>query len=259
VVIVLLGQVDKLMVSAILPLRIFGFYMLANTIAQSLNLLPAPIVDAMFPRFSQLVAQDNVGELARLFNKSCQLLFGLVLPMAAVLAFYAHDVLWLWTKDPLIAQQASKIATVLIIGVALNTVMSTMDTLLMAFGWMKPAFYSRLAALLGITPVMWFLCHRYGALGAASAWLIVFAGYLCVTPFFVFSKILPQEKTAWYVNWLRALLITFVTAGICFYAFPHAGTRSILFIEILLVTLGVFLVNAICTPTYRNLLRAALP
>ena len=50
---VILSQMDKIVLSALLPLDLFGYYTLAGVIAGSLYRFIYPVATAIFPRFSQ--------------------------------------------------------------------------------------------------------------------------------------------------------------------------------------------------------------
>jgi hypothetical protein len=78
--------------------------------------------------------------------------------------------------------------------------MGTLDLLQWAYGWVKPSFYSRLVALLVLGPVMAFMAVRYGAMGAAIAWLLIYAGYTVITPHFVFRRLLKGDNWNWYIK-----------------------------------------------------------
>ena len=67
---VILSQMDKIVLSALLPLELFGYYTLAGVIAGSLYRFIYPLETAIFPRFSQLVALANHEELERLYHRS---------------------------------------------------------------------------------------------------------------------------------------------------------------------------------------------
>ena len=60
----LLTQIDKFLLSRLLPLGDFGLYMLAVTLADALALLAAPLYGVLVPRFAELL-QDEVLERGR--------------------------------------------------------------------------------------------------------------------------------------------------------------------------------------------------
>ena len=59
----------------------------------------------------------------------------LVLPVAAVIAFFSFDILLLWTGSTKTASVASPIVSVLVIGMALNALMTLPYALQLSHGW----------------------------------------------------------------------------------------------------------------------------
>ena len=56
-----LMHLDKLILSRLLPLEIFGHYSVAATVARGLYVLITPVFSAYFPRLSSLAAQHDGG------------------------------------------------------------------------------------------------------------------------------------------------------------------------------------------------------
>lgn len=82
---IILSQLDKIVLSKLISLDEFGYYMLASAIALSIGRLISPIFYSIYPRFTQLVASENFVELKNLYHKVCQLVSVFILPIAIVL------------------------------------------------------------------------------------------------------------------------------------------------------------------------------
>ncbi len=111
-----LTQIDKLILSKLLSLEMFGYYTIAATVAASLYRLITPIFTALFPRFSQLASSGDEHELARVYHRSCQLLATMIVPAAVFVALFAHELLRLWTGSAITAEQTHVILSLLILG-----------------------------------------------------------------------------------------------------------------------------------------------
>ena len=194
----LLMQVDKLLLSTLLPLDEFGRYALATAVAGGLTVLSAPIGQAWFPRMSQLHAGDDSAAFASVFHKGAQLVSVLTGSAAIFLVFFAEPVLALWTGNAQLAAEVASLLSMLAIGNGLNALM-----------WMP--YYSQLAAgitmltvkinviaVLILVPAIIFVAPRYGAFGAAAIWATLNATYVLVASHFVFRRVLPGEIGAWY-------------------------------------------------------------
>ena len=96
---VLLTQIDKIILSRMLSLEFFGYYMVAFNISEKLNYLVSPIVTALYPRFTQLISKGSNDNLLNLYNIGSQLVSVIVIPCALTLAFFSREILYLWLRD----------------------------------------------------------------------------------------------------------------------------------------------------------------
>jgi O-antigen/teichoic acid export membrane protein len=215
VLIVALGQIDKVVLSKTLSLQHFGYYVIASTVASAISIPMVPITEALFPRLSQLVKQGDYEAIRNLYHSGCQFASFLLCPAAALIIFFSREIVWLWTGDLAAASQVSIVMSILVLGATLNYISMTMlDVLQMAYGWLRPLFYTRLAGLVVAGPLLFLLSARFGMIGAATAWLVVYVGYLTITPHFVFRRLLPHDKTEWYAKDIGVpVVVAFVSVG----------------------------------------------
>lgn len=201
IALILLSQIDKIILSGILPLRDFAYYSLATSVAATLAIPVAPVSGAVFPRLTELVASGDLKAAIRLFHLSCQAISLIILPMAAALVLFPVQLLGLWLQNDSIVQEMSGVVRILSLGIAVNyCVMTPLDSLQMAHGWLTPAIVSRVVALIIIGPVMGYLASHQGPIGAAYAWLLVYGGFALFAPFFVFRRLMNTEMVDWYIR-----------------------------------------------------------
>jgi O-antigen/teichoic acid export membrane protein len=226
--IVLLGQLDKVILSKILSLRMFGYYVLASTIAAAVATPVSPVSEAVFPRFCQLVALGKEAELTDLFHQTSQVISVIIFSICSVVAWFTYDVLVIWTGDTSLASNTHVLSSILVIGTAINYgTMHVLDLIQMSYNWLKAGLLSRLIALLGAVPLMILVASRYGAMGAALSWLLIYAGYLLITPHFVFRRLMVGKKAAWYVkDLLVPLCVATICGGACRAIAPALSTRA---------------------------------
>jgi O-antigen/teichoic acid export membrane protein len=79
----LLTQLDKVILSRLLPLESFGYYTLAGLVASSLYYFTGSVFEATFPLFSELVAQKESERLRQVYHRSSQFLSVGLLPAAS--------------------------------------------------------------------------------------------------------------------------------------------------------------------------------
>jgi len=212
----LLTQVDKILLSRLLSLEAFGYYTLAATVASAIALLITPITQAFYPRFTELVARADAQELIRTYHHSAQLVTALAGPGAFMLIFFGQNLLVLWTGDKILAQEIAPLLALLALGTLLNGLMHIPYMLQLAHGWSSFAVRVNLVAVTILVPAILWATPRYGAIGAAWAWVLLNAGYVLIAIHFMYKRLLPTEKWRWYGQDLALpLLATIVVMAIC--------------------------------------------
>jgi O-antigen/teichoic acid export membrane protein len=212
----LLTQTDKVLLSKLVPLEQFGYYVLAGTAASVLFAVIGPINGALFPRFTELVSLGDETNLASLFHSSCQLVSFVVFPLWAVLAFFSREVLFAWTHNHTIANSAGPILSLVATGNMLNLMMHMPYNVQLAYAYTKLTMVVNSIAVVLLVPLIYFLVRHYGINGGATAWIIVNGGYVFIAAHFVYRRYLKAEKWHWYVNdilrfAIPCVLLTFVT------------------------------------------------
>jgi O-antigen/teichoic acid export membrane protein len=196
---VVLTQLDKLILSKLLPLDAFGYYTLAAVVASGLQLLVTPIYAAAFPRFSELVAAGEFAALRSRYHQVCQLASIVVLPAAIVIACFSEEILLLWTRDPVTTTNAHALVSILAAGTALNAVLAVPYALQLAHGRTRFAFVTNVIAVAFLAPAIVWAALNHGALGAAWAWLALNCGYVLIGMPLMHRWLMPGELKRWYL------------------------------------------------------------
>jgi O-antigen/teichoic acid export membrane protein len=203
----MLTQLDKIVLSKLVSLELFAYYVLAATVADSLYKLVTPLYSSLFPQFSMLVALDDKPAMTALYHRSCQLLSVLVLPLALVIALFSVELIGLWTANSQAAQGAGPVVRVLILGTALNGLMSLPYAAQLAYGWVSLALVVNSIALIVLAPVLIVLVNRYGLLGAAGTWALLNLGYVLIEVPIMHRRILRGEWARWLFSDVAAPLV----------------------------------------------------
>lgn len=244
VVTVLLTQVDKIILSKMLSLEFFGYYILAFNVANALQNLVTPIFTALYPKFTQLVSEGDDRKLINSYHLGCQFLSAIVLPVAICVAIFSKEILEIWLGHTKAASHAYPILTLLIIGTALNAVMTLPYGMQLAQGKIKIVFVANVIAVLFLMPVMVVLVDLYQAIGAAWAWMILNIGYIVFLIPIMHQKTLKQEMKKWY--WSDVLLpamVAGVVGGIGRLLMPTEASVT----ANVMVMLAVMLASCLCT------------
>ena len=121
----------------------------------------------------------------------------LILPAALVVALFSRELLLLWTRNPVTVEHSHILLSLLVIGTTLNGLMNLPYSLQLAHGWTKLAFYTNVVAVAFLAPALVVITRHYGAVGAASIWVILNSGYVLITVQLMHRRLLPDEKWRW--------------------------------------------------------------
>lgn len=166
-------QVDKLIISKLLPLEQLGYYSLANALSQAPTVLSVPIAVAVFPRLTQLIASGDESPLASVYHRSNRLLAALVFPVGIVMTLFSREVIALWTQNPDAAREAHLVASLLLIGSLALALQSMPLQLAFAAGWTRPLVYIGTGGILIGIPLYYFTIRAYGLVGGGVTWIVL--------------------------------------------------------------------------------------
>ena len=249
---VILTQLDKVILSKMLSLEMFGYYTLASTVAMSLTRIFTPVFYSIYPRFTQLVSTGEEERLKRLYHEGSQFMSVLILPIAIVIALFSYEILLLWTKNPIMTGKSYLLVSILTWGTALHGMMVLPYALQLASGWTSLSIYKNIIAVILLVPLIIVMTMHYGAKGGAIVWLILNMGYFFFEIPIVHQRLLRKEKWRWYWQDVCCpLSISLIIAGFgrLLLSRPLPQGMTVLYI------IGVFTltatVTAITTPTTR--------
>lgn len=194
----LLTQVDKILLSRLLSLESFGYYMFAATVATAITMLIAPITQAFYPRLTELVTRGETSGIIQTYHRSAQLVTVIATPCALMLIFFGEKLLALWTGDASLARDIAPLLALLTLGTMLNGLMYMPYMLQLAHGWTSFAVWMNLVAVIVLLPAILWIAPRYGSMGVAWLWVILNAGYVLIGIHFMHRRLLPDEKWGWY-------------------------------------------------------------
>lgn len=197
---VILSQLDKVLLSRLVGLDGFGRYMLSTTLAGGLYLLVTPVFNVMYPRFSALVASNEIDRLTELYKLGTRFIASLLFPVAMTIALFAQPLMRLWTGNPALAESAAPVVSLLILGGAIHGVMYFPYALQLAFGKPRLALLINAVLIVFMVPVTVMLTLRYAESGAAMAWLILHVFYLFLGTWWTHRYLLRGQGMRWLLR-----------------------------------------------------------
>ena len=204
----IISQVDKFILSKLLTLEAFGYYSLAVVAATSFSFLMGPLVTAIYPRFTQLVAVKNKETLKQVYHSGCQLMAVLIIPIALFIAFFAKEIILLWTQNPITAENIHLLVTFLAISTMFNGLAHIPLSLQYAHGRTRLVFYISIGMVIIMIPGIFLMTHYFGAVGATVILMVINLLYMVTITQLVHRNIFPEENRSWYINDAGLPLIT---------------------------------------------------
>lgn len=196
----ILTQVDKVVLSNLLPLSSFGEYTLATVVVSGVYLIVNPVFNVIYPRFTALVAEAAHSRLADLYRSGTWLLAVALFPLCMTIAVFANDILRVWTGNQQLADSVATVLSLLVVGAALHSVMYFPYALQLAHGYARLPLTINLILLAGAVPLMTLLTWRYGTKGAAAATVLLYAFYLFLGAWMTHRKLLKEIGWAWLLR-----------------------------------------------------------
>jgi O-antigen/teichoic acid export membrane protein len=195
-----LTQMDKVLLSKMLSMEDFGRYMLAWLVASGIYVLLTPVFNVIYPRLSALVATGDIEAVATLYRSGTRLLSSILFPIAIAAVVSAYDLIILWTGNAELASTVAPLASMLLIGTAINGAMHFPYALQLAYGitWVPLLIISVLIIVL--TPLMIVLVMHYGVTGGAMAWMFLNTGYLMFGTWLTHRHLLIGVGLDWLVQ-----------------------------------------------------------
>lgn len=197
---IILTNLDKIILSKILPLENFGEYAFVTTLATSVTLLSGPLFSSHFPRLAQLVTKDQPSELIDFYHLSAQKLALLIIPFSLTIIFFSRVVLSIVLGNQPEISILPTVLSLYMIGSLLNGFMIVPYALQLAIGWTQLAFYQNLVIIALLSTSLIFVALHYGAIGAAAIWLILNACYILITIPIMHRRVLQGEMQKWYIK-----------------------------------------------------------
>jgi O-antigen/teichoic acid export membrane protein len=196
----LLTQVDKVLLSKLLSLTDYGYYTLAAAVAAALFMVISPITQAVYPRLCELHAAGDRVMLADTYHKAEQLVSVLAGSAAIVMIFFGETFLRVWTQNADLAARTAPLLSILMLGNLLNGLMWIPYQTQLAHGWTSLTVKVNIVAVAVIVPAIMLVTPRYGAIGAAWAWVGLNLGYVLLAAQLMYQRILKRQKWRWYLQ-----------------------------------------------------------
>jgi O-antigen/teichoic acid export membrane protein len=211
----LLTQTDKIILSKILTLQYFGYYMVAWTAGTAALRLTGPIFNAFYPHITQLASRDSSAhELLCGYLSGAKLMATAVVPLTLWIAFFGKNLLFLWTRDSNLAAAVYLPLAFICLGTMFNALMHLPYALQLAQGRIRIPLVQNIIASLLVVPLTIYLANKYSLPGAALPWLLLNLGYILFSAPLMYKTLLSEARRPWYVTAVvkPIIVVTAITA-----------------------------------------------
>ncbi len=197
---IILTQTDKILLSKILRLEQFGYYILAwNVVAVMIRGI-GPLCVAVYPRLTELATLNDEVAFASLYHKTSQFVAVVTFPLAAVIIFFSQRIVFLWSHSEQLATNTAPILAVLAVGTCLNMIMNPPVYAQLAYGWISLILIQCVVSVVILVPLMIVQTLKYGPVGAAAVWIILNLGSVLIVVNIMHQRILIREQTTWFLQ-----------------------------------------------------------
>jgi O-antigen/teichoic acid export membrane protein len=225
----ILTQMDKIVLSKILSLDLFGNYMLIWAIAGIVLKCSAPLYTSFFPQLARFTYADDQSRLITFYHLCCQIMAVIVVPVSITLVLYSQSILGLASGNRVISDSSVLAMTLLVAGNLCNGLYVIPYAFQLANGWTSLNLMINSVAIVVLFPLLWLFTTHFGIVGAAIIWLLMNASYLLFGIPLMHRKLLPTEKIVYYTQDLaRPALSGILTALLLFFLIPKQQNWAVL-------------------------------
>lgn len=208
---------DSIVISAALPLSVFGTYSLVATMCSAMVRLTTPLITAVFPRMSAYVSAERAMELRNLFFTASQATFVLMLTAAGALVFFGDAFLELVTGHAEAGRDFAPVLAALAVAYALGGLCRPSHALQMAEGDPLTALKVNIICGVFYLPAIILLTPQYGVI--LPALCLVAANFLAFVLFT--STAFRMRLRGLALRWMTVSVLPQIIAVVVCYGFAR--------------------------------------
>lgn len=166
-------QMDKIVISKLLPIDSLGYYTLAVSLSMGIIVLVNPISIALLPRFTALYSMGKSEEASILFSRISLFVAILVFSIMGNMIFFSKEIIWVWTGNFDLAEHAQVYLPIMAFSATMLSITVIPYNIAIANGYTKLNNLLGLISLFVTIPGYWVATKIYGAVGAAGVFCSV--------------------------------------------------------------------------------------
>lgn len=197
---VLITQLDKLLLSSLLPLKEYGYFTMAVTAAGGISLLSGPLSQAVSPRLAALHAQNNKSEIVSVYRSASRVMAMIIAPVSILTGTFSREIVYIWTGSWVISDNVAPIMHWYAWGNGALALTGLSYYLQCAYGNIRLHIIGNVIFALTIIPAIYFATKHFGAVGAAKVWCTSNFLFMIIWTGIVHKKFIPKQHLKWILN-----------------------------------------------------------
>jgi O-antigen/teichoic acid export membrane protein len=194
---VVMTQVDKLILSGLLPLKEYGYFTFAIMAASGVLVLVPPLNQVVQPRLTILVERGDEKALTELYRLTSQLAVIMFVALGGGLAFFAEPILRIWSGSSEVAVAVAPVLFWYGLANALVGILVLPFMLQFARGHLRLHVLGNLILLLTLVPALVLAAQHSGAVGAGQVFFFTNLVFLLFWIPLVHRRYLPVLTWQW--------------------------------------------------------------
>ena len=252
---IFLTQLDKFILSGILPLSEYGYFALVGMVANAVLAIADPIGKAILPRMVSLHKNGQNEKMIELYKNSTQLVAIIVFSVTVIMSSFSYEFLYSWTGDIKASLWGENILFWYLLGNALLSMVAFTYYLQFTFGKLRLHIrYNTVSAIVSIPLIIWS-ANEYGALGVSLVWFSIrLISFLFWTPV-VHNKFAKGIHRDWLMKDILPIFLSSLAFILMFnyldISFDY--NRGAIFGLLLLLGMFVLVSNILASSYARNI------
>jgi O-antigen/teichoic acid export membrane protein len=194
---VLVTQLDKLVLSGMLSLREYGYFVLAIQVAGGLTILTAPLATVLMPRMANAHAKGDDASMILSYRQFTQFAAVIVGSAGITLALLAKPILYVWTGDREVVENVAPIMRLYACGNVCLAFAAFPYYIQYAIGDLKLHLWGNIAFAAILIPGVVLATSFYGAIGAGWVWFASNFFFFLFWTGFVHKRLRPELNFSW--------------------------------------------------------------
>lgn len=250
---IIITQGDKLILSKLLSLTEYSYFIMAVMAAGGILLISSPISTALMPRMAMLHAENKNSELFNTYRSATQLVAAMTIPACTILYLFSEEVIFAWTGNSALQNYVAPIMELYVIGNGLLIFSAFPYYLQFSKGNLKLHLIGNGILALIFVPSLILSSWKFGPVGAGWAWLVSNALLFTLWTPFVHTHFYKNFHKKWIMEDIfPTALSCFVFGGIAKLTISWPAERNSIAILILLISTFTLIVSIFSASCIRN-------